>query len=59
MQFSQPQRTAEREFAEAVRVFFADPCPANLEHYLTASKALEDWQGRPILRRTHLARAVR
>jgi hypothetical protein len=59
MQLSRSQRRAQREFVEAVHAFFGDPCRANLERYLLASKELEKPYGGPIVRRAELAQAPR
>jgi hypothetical protein len=58
MQLSGSQRRSQREFVEAVHAFFADPCRANLERYLAASKELEKSCVGPIVSRS-LARAPR
>ena len=59
MQPSRAQRHAFRKFAEAVHAFSDDPGPFNLEQYLAASHALEKSHGRPIVRRTRRAPALR
>jgi hypothetical protein len=42
-----------------VHAFSDDPGPFNLEQYLAASHALEKSHGRPIVRRTRRAPALR
>jgi hypothetical protein len=59
MQSDPAQRQAFREFAEAVHAFSDDPGPFNLARYLAASRALEELYGRPIVRRTRRAPALR
>lgn len=38
----QAERTALRQFVDAVLAFSKDPGPANLERYLAASRSLEE-----------------
>jgi hypothetical protein len=59
MQPNSAQRQAFREFVEAVHAFSDDPGPFNLERYLAASRTLEESYGRPIVRRTRRAPALR
>ena len=39
------ERSAVREMIEAVVALCGDPCPANVERYLAASRAVEDVRG--------------
>jgi len=59
MQPDPAQRKALHDFREAVLAFSDDPGPFNLERYLAASRALEESYGRPIVRRTRRAPALR
>jgi hypothetical protein len=59
MQSNQAQRKAFRDFAEAVHAFSDDSGPFNLERYLAMSRALEEAHGRPVVRRTRRAPALR
>jgi len=59
MQPDPAQRKALHDFREAVLAFSDDPGPFNLERYLAASRALEESKGRPIVRRTRRAPALR
>jgi len=59
MQPDPAQQKALHDFREAVLAFSDDPGPFNLERYLAASRALEESYGRPIVRRTRRAPALR